>query len=89
MSLGPWRAQLDELDAELIRLLARRASIVEQVWAWKQANGVDRIDPARETELRARLLAQAEALGLSPEAVTAILDRIVGHQLLARKAEAP
>lgn len=81
MSLKDKRAQLDELDAELIRLLARRASIVDEIWAWKRANAVERIDPAREAELRARLLAQAESLGLSRSAVAAILDRIIGVAL--------
>ena len=81
MSLFKLRAQLDEVDAELIRLLARRDAVVQEIWAWKQANGVERIDPAREAELRTRLLAQAEALGLSREAVNTILDRIIGRQL--------
>jgi chorismate mutase len=81
MSLEALRAQLDEVDAELIRLLARRAGLVKEIWVWKQANSVPRIDPAREAELRARLLAQAESLGLSREAVSAVLDQIVGRQL--------
>jgi chorismate mutase len=81
MSLPKLRAQLDEIDAELIRVLAKRAGVVQEIWAWKQLNGVPRVDPAREAELRGRLLAQAESLGLSRDAVTAILDRIVGVPL--------
>ena len=81
MKLEELRAQLDKLDAELIRLLASRASVVEEIWAWKQQNKVERIDPARELELRSRLLAQAAALGLSRAAISAILDRIVGVSL--------
>lgn len=81
MSLQSLRAQLDEVDAELIRLLARRAGLVQEIWAWKQAHGVARLDPAREAELRGRLLAQAESLGLSREAVAAILERIIGVPL--------
>jgi chorismate mutase/prephenate dehydrogenase len=81
VSLQPLRAQLDEVDAELIRLLARRAGIVQEIWAWKQANGLARIDPARESALRSRLLSQAESLGLSRDAVSAILDRIIGVPL--------
>lgn len=81
MSLNELRGQLDELDAELIRLLARRAGVVREIWAWKQVNGVPRVDRVREAELRARLLAQAEFLGLSREAISAILDRIVGVEL--------
>lgn len=81
MSLEKLRAQLDEADAELIGLLARRAGIVEEIWAWKQANGLPRVDPAREAELRARLLSQAQTLGLSRDAVAAILERIIGVSL--------
>lgn len=81
MKLEALRAQLDELDAELISLLARRAGIVQEIWAWKQANGVDRIDPVREADLRSRLLSQATSLGLSRDAVAAILDRIIGVSL--------
>ncbi|MDP2270946.1 MAG: chorismate mutase [Archangium sp.] len=81
MKLAEMRAQLDALDAELIELLARRASVVEEIWAWKQQHQVARIDPARELELRSRLLAQAESLGLSIDAISAILDRIIGVPL--------
>ena len=81
MKLEELRAALDALDSELIRLLARRASVVEEIWSWKAQHQVARIDPERELELRSRLLAQAEALGLSTEAISAILDRIVGVPL--------
>jgi len=77
MSLESLRAQLDEVDAELIATLARRAAVVDEIWAWKAANSVERVDAAREAEVRARLLAQAEALGLKRDAVSAILDRII------------
>jgi chorismate mutase len=78
------RKQLDAVDAELIHLLARRAGIVDEIWTWKGGQGLPRVDPHREAELRGRLLAQAEALGLSREAVGAILERIVGKQLLQK-----
>ena len=81
MRLKELRGQLDEVDAELIRMLARRADVVQEIWAWKQENGLPRIDPSREVELRTRLLAQAESLGLSREAISAVLDRIVGVPL--------
>lgn len=81
MSLEALRAKLDAVDAELIEVLARRAGVVAEIWAWKTANGVGRVDPAREAAVRARLLAQAEALGLSREAVGEVLDRIIGVSL--------
>lgn len=81
MSLEALRAQLDDVDAELIAVLARRAGVVAEIWAWKSQHGVPRVDAARETALRERLLSQAEALGLSRTAINAVLDRIVGHPL--------
>ena len=75
------RARLDVIDSELINLLARRASVVDEIWKWKSAHGVPRIDLAREAELKARLLAQAASRGLKREAVSGILDRIVGVPL--------
>ncbi len=81
MSLETLRAQLDEVDAQLIEALARRAGIVAEIWAWKSEHGVPRVDAARELALRERLLRQAEALGLNRTAVSAILDRVVGHPL--------
>ena len=81
MSLETLRAQLDVVDTELIKLLARRADIVADVWKWKAENGVPRIDPARGAEMRERLLSQAQSLGLSRSAVSDVLDRIVGRSL--------
>ncbi len=81
MSLQTLREKLDGVDAELIALLARRADVVAEIWAWKQAHGVTRIDPAREVLVRQRLLAQAEALGLSREAISAVLDQLIGRPL--------
>lgn len=84
MTLLDLRAQLDALDSELLHLLARRAQLVEEVWAWKRQQQMPRIDAARESELKTRLLNQAEQLGLSRKAVAPILDHIIGQQLLVR-----
>lgn len=75
------RKQLDGVDADLIRLLARRAGLVEEIWTWKRVQGLPMVDPVREAELKERLLAQAQALGLDRAAVAAVLERIVGKQL--------
>ena len=40
-----------------------------------------RLDERREAQVRARLLAQAEALGLQRDAVSAILERVIGVAL--------
>lgn len=81
MSLESLRAALDEVDAELIAALARRAALVREIWAYKQAHGLPRLDPARERVLKDRLLAQAVELGLSAPAVEAILGQVIGKSL--------
>lgn len=75
------RKRLDSIDDELVRVLARRAGVVREIWAWKRANGVGQVDPAREAALRERVLGDAEKLGLDRDAVSAVFDRIVGQDL--------
>ncbi len=79
MSLEALRTKLDALDDELIALLARRADVVAEIWRWKSANGVARIDPTREAALRERLLTVADGLGLDRAAVSAVLDRVIAQ----------
>lgn len=81
MTLARLRRRLDTLDSALLKLLAKRAAIVGEVWAWKTANGVPRVDRRRERELKTRLLNEADALGLDRAKVSAIFARIVGHRL--------
>lgn len=81
MSLDDLRAQLDRVDDALVDLLARRASLVEEIWALKAREGIARVDPAREAALRSRLLARASRLGLSERAVESVLAQIVGRPL--------
>ncbi|MFT3707577.1 MAG: chorismate mutase [Archangium sp.] len=79
--LDALREKLDAVDDALLKVLARRAEVVAEIWAWKQKNAVERIDPERERALRERLLTRAAALGLSRDAVSRVLDQIVGKPL--------
>ncbi len=81
MNLQLLRAQLDEVDLELIHVLARRAALVDAIWGWKQEHGVGRVDAEREVVVKERLLTVAVRLGLSVEAVEPILKQIVGRSL--------
>jgi len=81
MTLDTLRAALDDVDAALIDALARRAALVREIWAWKEAHGLPRFDPAREQELRSRLVQRAVERGLSPDAVEAVLAQVIGKPL--------
>lgn len=81
MTLETLRAALDDVDDALIDLLARRAALVRDVWAWKQAHGLPRLDPAREHHMRERLLRRGVDLGLSADALDKVLAQIIGKPL--------
>lgn len=61
------RAELDAIDAELLALLARRRAAVRALFALKDAQGIARLDPAREQALLDDRRSQAAALGVPGE----------------------
>ncbi len=60
MSIDDWRAQIDELDAELLRLLNERARIALKVGDSKKQAGASLCDHTREREVIERLSAANE-----------------------------
>jgi len=63
-SLETLRADIDQIDREIVALLARRFACVEQVVAVKAANGLPAHIPERVDEVIGRVRAQAQAKGL-------------------------
>ena len=60
MSIDDWRVQIDELDAELLRLLNERARIALKVGDSKKQAGASLCDHTREREVIERLSAANE-----------------------------
>lgn len=54
MSIEDWRAQIDEVDGEMLRLLNRRASLAAQIGALKRHAGLPLYDAVRERDVLAR-----------------------------------
>lgn len=77
MSLAEVRAQIDRVDAKILRLLGARARLVAEAWAIKEAQGTPAIDPEREAEILAQLQALALTEGLNPADVLRIWQEIV------------
>lgn len=50
MDLKECREQIDRIDEELVRLFARRMQVAEEVAAYKKANHLPVLDPARERQ---------------------------------------
>ena len=50
MDIQELRSQIDEIDAELVRLFCRRMEVAARIADYKKANGLPIPDPAREEE---------------------------------------
>lgn len=75
--LDQLRIQIDELDSQLVELLAKRASLTAQVGVYKSKVGLPIYVPTREAELIANRCSQAQALGVPPALVEDLLRRIM------------
>jgi chorismate mutase-like protein len=56
--LEAWRAEIDQLDSELLRLLNRRAAVACRIGAVKVAANMPAYDGRRERQVLARIRAQ-------------------------------
>jgi len=63
------RQQIDLVDTELVKLLARRKQLVASVGEIKQAAGVPIYAPDREQALLQARRKEAEAAGVSPDLI--------------------
>ena len=78
------RELIDELDRELVSLLARRATLAQRAGKAKAELGHPIVDPEREARLLAERRAWAEALHLDPESVEELFRAIL---LFSRRAQ--
>ncbi|QWV06369.1 bifunctional chorismate mutase/prephenate dehydrogenase [Pseudoalteromonas sp. MEBiC 03485] len=75
--LADLRAGIDECDAQLVALLAKRNGITEKIGAIKQQIGAPLHAPDREADLLAARRKEAVAQGVNPELVEDILRRMM------------
>lgn len=84
-ALADYRARIDVLDDQLIRILAERFEITKAVGAYKAAEGLPAADPAREAQQVERLRAIAEEVGMDPsfseKVFRLIVDEVIRHHL--------
>lgn len=69
MSLPEWRAQIDQIDRQLQRLLGRRARLSLKIGAYKQNRGLPVIDVRREKAI----LEQMTRLNKGPLSAKSVL----------------
>lgn len=76
-ALSQTRDRIDEVDGELVRLLARRAKLVRRAQRAKAAEGRGVVDPERERSLLADRARLAEELGLEGAGARAVFEAIL------------
>ena len=76
MDIEHWRKEIDEIDAELLRLLNIRARLALKVGALKQAAQLPFCDPERERTVLQRLQ-QLNPGPLDERAVDKVFRRII------------
>lgn len=90
-TLAQFRARIDELDDQLIRLLAERFEITKAVGAHKADVGLPAADPGREAEQVARLRRLAEEVGMDPtfseQVFRLIVDEVIRHHVSIASGE--
>ena len=74
------RAGVDQVDRDLVALLARRFGYMDAAARIKPARGLVRDEP-RKTQVIANVRAEAERLGLPAERLVDLWDRLVEHSI--------
>lgn len=85
-ALLPLRQQIDEIDSQLVQLLAARAKITAEVGRVKQQHALPLYVPEREIALLKARRAQAEEAGVSSELVEDVLRRIMRESYQTQEA---
>ncbi len=75
--LGELRQEIDQLDSQLVELLAKRAKVTTEVGQIKAETGMPVYVPEREKNLIASRRKQAGSAGVSPDLVEDLLRRIM------------
>lgn len=71
------RTSIEQVDADLVSLVARRMRLVREVGRLKAANGLPIIDPVREEAVIAHAGALAREAGLPEHDVRALFSRLL------------
>ena len=82
-ALADVRRRIDELDTELVVLLARRQRLVDEITAYKHEHHLGVVDRHREDEMLAAIAETAKEHGLDPRVAQQVLRAVIdGFTLL-------
>jgi len=76
-TLSALRAQIDDIDAQWVALLAKRTELTREIGELKAQAGLPVYAPDREASMISERQQQANALGVSPVMIQDILRRVI------------
>jgi 4-amino-4-deoxychorismate mutase len=76
-SLAPFRARLDEIDAQLVDLLGERFQICREVAVHKSEKGIEMMQPGRVEIVRARYLQHGAEVDLPSDFTAGLFDLMI------------
>lgn len=79
LEISDLRARIDQLDSDLLQLLAKRLKLVQQVIATKDSQNIGIRDPLRERDLIRRRIEDGDRLGLESHFITKIFHEILAE----------
>ncbi len=77
VGLAPFRARLDEIDAQLVDLLGERFQICREVAVHKSENGIEMMQPGRVEIVRARYLQHGAEVDLPSDFTAGFFDLMI------------
>lgn len=76
--LAGWRSEIDDIDEELLHLLARRMEVSAQIGEYKKRNNVAVVQMERWKKILEDHIATGNDMGLSPQLINEVFEAI--HQ---------
>ena len=80
------RDEIDRIDRELVRLVARRLHSSIEIARIKATKGLPLRSPDRESELVAEVAADAERMGVDPDFASELMTLVLDHSRHAQRA---
>jgi len=77
--LSTIRAQIDRVNSQIIKLLAKRYKLSKQVAHYKKLHKLPILDAEREEEMFKSIIKQAQEANLPPDYVVQVFRLIVDH----------
>lgn len=74
--LAPMRSELDELDSQLVEILARRMEIVKRIGAYKHLNNLAILQPQRYQSVSDSVASEAAAKGMDEKFIRSVFETI-------------